>query len=436
METWGLVAFLTLAGLAVVHSLVLSLQTWEHRRYVRNCMRGLGRHDPAGHAAVFVPCKGIDVSLEGNLRALLCQDYPDYDVTFIVESADDPACEVIQRLMAQGPAVASRLIIAGEATRSGQKVHNLRAATARLSPHVEYLAFLDSDARPRREWLSELIGNLNKPNVDAVTGYRWFSPARPSAANHLLYGINCDVMSLLDRNSHHFVWGGSWGIRREAFDSGGLHELWKGTLSDDLVAGRMLRDAGRAVRFVPGCVVASPLNCTMPQMFEFIRRQYLVGKMYARRWWTFALLATTFTNLAWWASLAVLACGVVVGVPPVWIPAAVCATLYLLSVHRGLVRQDLVHTYFPDHQPALRKAGRLDVWASPLVGLVNWLGVFGSMFGWQITWRGIRYHVSPGGRIRAIQRQERPLHVFEAWREEHTQDDGPEREFIPYKRAG
>ena len=74
---------------------------------------------------LITPCKGFDVDLEGNLAALLRQDYPDYEVTFVVESDADPACPVIRRVMAGHPQVAARLLVAGVAHHSGQKVHNL-----------------------------------------------------------------------------------------------------------------------------------------------------------------------------------------------------------------------------------------------------------------------------------------------------------------------
>ena len=408
MESFWFAAYLVLAALAIVQSLLLTVQTWEHRRYARSRMGSPDRHHPTGHAAVVAPCKGIDVELEGNLRTLLRQDYDDYEVTFVVESEEDPAVAVIRRVMAEHPRVAARLVIAGRATQCGQKVHNLRAATAELSPRVEYLAFVDSDARPRREWLRRLIGWLCRGEVGAVTGYRWFVPVRDSAANHLLYSINCGVMSLLGRSSHRLIWGGSWGIRREVFESIGLREAWKGTLSDDLVTSRLLRRAGLAVRFEPACVVASPLDHSLRQMFSFIRRQYTVGRFYLPAWWAFAVLAATFTALAWLGNLAALGWGLVWGIPPVGIPAGVCAVLYLLSVHRGLVRQDLVRTYFPDLGQALRKARRFDVWMNPVVGLVSWLGILGSVFGRGITWRGISYRLSPGGQIGTVRREDEP----------------------------
>ena len=260
MDAYWLTVYLILMGLVIVQSLLLALQTWEHRRYVRSCMRGLERHQPTGRVALFAPCKGLDLELETNLRALMEQDYDDYEITFIVESSDDPACGAIRRAMAGHPWVPARVVVAGRATESGQKVHNLRVATEHISPRIKYLAFVDSDARPRPEWLRMLVARLDEPGWGAVTGYRWFTPERATVANALVYSMNCDVLSLLTRSSHYLIWGGSWAIRREVFEQIGLRDAWQGTLSDDLVASRLMRRAKLAVRFEPACVVASPLD--------------------------------------------------------------------------------------------------------------------------------------------------------------------------------
>jgi cellulose synthase/poly-beta-1,6-N-acetylglucosamine synthase-like glycosyltransferase len=408
MASYWLIAYLVVAGLAILQSALVALQTWEHRRYVRSCIRGPVRHRATGRAAVFAPCKGIDVELEGNLRALFTQDYDDYEVTFIVATADDPACAVIQRLMAEYPAVATRLVVAGRAAASGQKIHNLRAATAWLSPKIEYLAFLDSDSRPRADWLRVMASHLNSRRLGAVTGYRWFIPETDSITNRLLYSINCDIMSLLGRSSHCLIWGGSWGLRREVFESIGLHEAWSGGLADDLLATQQFRRAGLPVRFEPTCVVASPMDYRPRDMFSFARRQYMLGRFYVFDWWVFGLVAATLLNLVWLGNLTAVGCGWLWGLPSPWIPAGVLALLYALSVYRGMVRQDLIQTYFPERQQALRAARRIDVWASPLVGLVNWLAMAGSAIGRSVAWRGICYHVSPAGRVQFVRHEEEP----------------------------
>jgi len=406
MESVWLAAYLVLVLLAIVQAFVLGLQTWEHRRYARSCLRRLDRHHPTGHAVLFAPCKGLDVGLEGNLHALFHQDYDDYELVFIVESEEDPACETIQRVMAGHPSVPSRLVIADHATDTGQKTHNLRVATADLSPEVEYLAFVDSDAGPRPEWLRLLMSVLQQRRWGAVTGYRWFMPVRGSFSNHLLYSMNCDVMALLGCSSHYLIWGGSWGIRRDVFDSIGLRDAWEGTLSDDLIASRTLQRARLPVRFEPACVVGSPLDYSPREMFSFIRRQYLVARFYTPRWWVFALAVATFSNLVWIGNLAALAAGLVCGTPPVWLVLCASLGLYLLAAMRRASRQDLVRTYFPERLGKLRAARRFDIWAGPIVGLVNWLGIIASLFGRHICWRGIRYEIAAGGKVRAIHRED------------------------------
>lgn len=406
MDVYSLSVYLTLSGLAIIWSLLLALQTWEHRRYARSCMRDIPRHQPTGRVALFAPCKGVDIELESNLRALLEQDYDNYEVTFIVESTDDPAYPAIRRAMAAHAWVPTRVVVAGKASESGQKVHNLIVATEHVSRRVKYMAFVDSDARPRPEWLRMMVARLDEPGWGAVTGYRWFTPKKGSVANALVYSMNCDVLSLLTRSSHYLIWGGSWAIRRDVFDAVHLREEWHGTLSDDLVASRVMQRHRMAVRFEPACVVASPLHESFGSAMSFIRRQYLIARLYTFYWWFFSLISATFTNMIWLGNLGVLIWSLFSGSPSPWIPLAVGAIHYLVTVYRGAVRQSLVKTYFPHWEKASRRIQRFDIWANPLVELAHWMGVASASVGRWVNWRGIRYHVLPGGKVQQIVRSD------------------------------
>jgi ceramide glucosyltransferase len=408
MEAYFWILYWIAAAVAIVQSLFLVLQTWEHRRYVRSCMTGWERHQPTGRVLLCAPCKGRDLKLEDNLRAIMEQDYDDYEVAFIVESADDPACPAIRRVMAAHPWLPARLVVAGRATQCGQKVHNLRAATARLSPRIEFLAFVDSDARPRPEWLRMLISRLHRPHMGAMTGYRWFVPERDSAANSLVYSMNCNVMSMLGRNSHYLLWGGSWAIRREVFDRIGLRAAWQGTLSDDLVASRLLSEAKMQVRFEPACVVASPIDYSFPEAISFLRRQYVISRFYSRNWWAFAALAAAFNNFIWLGNLGAAAWGLLSGANWLWVPLAVIGLLYMLTVYRGKMRQDLADLYFPHLHKALRTAKRFDIWFQPIIGLIHGFIVWSAGFGRHVSWRGIRYRLSTDGKIDRAWRSDDP----------------------------
>jgi len=403
---WGI--GLGMAVLGVLQGLLIGLQTWEHRRFARGRLRHKPVDVPRGKVALLVPCRGWDVGLEENLGRLFHQAHENYEVWFIVEDRGDPIFPVVQRVMAAHPHVPSRVILAGRSDRSGQKVHNLRAATEAIPEDIEYLAFVDADARPGTGWLRTLLGRLDQPGVGAATGYRWFVPERPTLANHLLYSLNCNIALLYSRKGPNTIWGGSWAIRRDVFEALRIRDAWDGTLSDDLVANRTVRRAGLHVEFEPACMVGSPLDMGMGPMFSFLRRQYLIGRFYFPLGWMLGFVLISYANLLFLGALAATAWGVASGTPNPLVPASVGLILYALNVARGLIRADLAVRYLPDARRPLAHASRFDAWAGPLVNFVGWLGLIASAFGRQITWRGISYRIFRGGQIRLVRREDPP----------------------------
>src|SRR5436305_5344322 len=80
------------------------------------------------YASIIAPCRGLDQGLRENLAALFRQDYGPYEIIFVTDSADDAALPVIEELRREFEGtekIATRLLMAGPATSSGQKVHNL-----------------------------------------------------------------------------------------------------------------------------------------------------------------------------------------------------------------------------------------------------------------------------------------------------------------------
>ena len=117
--------------------------------------------------SVIAPGRGLEPGLIDNLRPLIAQDYPRYEVLFVFDDARDPAIKIVDELSGT---VATRVIIAGPATDSGQKVHNLRVAVNEIDPQSEVLVFVDTDARPERNWLRQLVAPLADETLGASTG--------------------------------------------------------------------------------------------------------------------------------------------------------------------------------------------------------------------------------------------------------------------------
>lgn len=391
----------TVAG-AAIFSLLLTSQAFEHRRFAR----GRSRHRPTEfrhrHVALFVPCKGVDVDLEANLRPLFEQDYGKYEIVFVVESDDDPACHTIRRVMEQYPGTQSRLVIAGLSTSTGQKVHNLLVATDHLPEHIEVLAFVDADVCPPRDWLSLLTARLDDAPVS--TGYRCFVPKRATLANCILASINGAVVPIMFPGKHHLIWGGSWAITREVFQSSGLRDAWPGTLSDDLIATRVMAQNRQTVSAEPMCMLPSPLDVDWRSMFGFIRRQLIIGRCYVPVHWYALLFGSSVMQGLFWGSLVAALWGLFAGAAWTWQPAVAVGLLYALHLGRAYLRHDASRYYLPYRQDDLAAARRFDIWFGPVAGVVGWLGLVGSAFTRRIVWKGIAYEMRPGGQIKSIVR--------------------------------
>lgn len=409
MISWSL-GYVALVVWAVAQNILHCLQAWEHRRFVRSRVLCKRLHRAKGRVALLAPCKGVDTQMAANLRALFEQDYGNYEILFVVESREDPAADVISNLIEQNPLVSARLIVAGPAVWSGQKVHNLIFATRQLSEDIEYLAFVDSDARPRRQWLSLLMDELVQSDVGATTGYRWFVPRRPTLTNYLLYSIDSPTATFVGPSRHHLVWGGSWAIRRDTFEQLGLRSAWRGTLSDDLVAAQILARTGKRVLFEPSCVLTSPIDMSFRTMFGFVRRQYSLGRIYAPRLWLMSLALSTVSHLALWVS--VLLCCLPLAGAVRFSPLSLCAAsvLYGLYALRAWLRQDASRCFLPAWQAKLRYARLFDICLCPISALVSWAGLISSAVGNRIVWRGISYELSSSGQVLSIKRQAAVAH--------------------------
>ncbi|PYS82353.1 MAG: hypothetical protein DMF70_08125, partial [Acidobacteria bacterium] len=181
----------------------------------------------------------------------------------VSDRAADPALAVVAeafRSFEKPNSPSVRVVIAGEATDSGQKVHNLRLAVGDADPQSAVFAFVDTDARPSLGWLQSLVAPLSDESLGAATGYRWFV-ARGGIAAHLRSVWNASIASALGaQRDKNFCWGGSTAIRRETFERVKVSESWRGTVSDDFTMTRVLQDARLPIKFVPQCLTPSFVN--------------------------------------------------------------------------------------------------------------------------------------------------------------------------------
>jgi cellulose synthase/poly-beta-1,6-N-acetylglucosamine synthase-like glycosyltransferase len=325
---------------------------------------------------VFCPCKGVDAEFEKNIRSILDQDYPHYEVRFVVESAADEAYAALKK---SGPAT---VLVAGHATERGQKVHNLAHAVQRTqatpaNPEDIYV-FCDSDARFPRNWLSKLTAPLTNQNI--ATGYRWYIANRFHLPTLLRSAWNAASVSILGDHNRNFAWGGSMAMHAATFDRLKILEAWRGALSDDYAVTRAAQRAGTKIVFVPECLIPTYGECAWRELLEFTTRQIIITRVYHPGLWRVgfaghvifiaAFLTLPFTNPLLWAAV------------------------YALSTAKAWIRYHAAQTVLPP--PALSNHGWFYILCSPLAALLYLYNMIRSALGTEIVWRQIHYKlVSP-----------------------------------------
>jgi len=398
---WILFLFLGL-GFMQVLSLVNTLRNY---RYVLAKYR---KTDSVcrPNTLVIVPCKGIDCNFRENVRSFYALDYDRYALWFVVGEEHDPAYPVLNELrgqLAPGSAVQDvQIHVAGLSQTCGQKIHNLLYCVDRTAPEVDVLAFADSDIAVRPNWLMRLVWPLRRPKVGVATGYRWFVPAQNNGASLALSALNAKVTQLLGNNRFSQAWGGSMAIRTDLFSQLGIKQVWEKALSDDYSLTYAVRRAGYRIVFVPACVVASDHATTWPGLFEFVRRQFVITRVYSFYTWLFGLVGIFLSVLGLWFPL-VLAVRTwhsrgLLSVSghdylawPLW--AGIVCVVLVSQFIQALLRQSLASRLLSDKAAQLKNAARADIlgfwaWSLMLLGLV-----LSSAVGRTIVWRGIRYRL-------------------------------------------
>jgi ceramide glucosyltransferase len=204
---------------------------------------------------VIRPVKGTDVEQAENFRAALDTGYPgEVETTFVFEDENDPAYplarDAIEAHRASGGHGNAGIVFAGEppAGRTG-KINNMIVGVAGATG--EFIAFGDSDSRPDKEVLRNVIEHLVG---DASAGAGFAPPITPGpirTAGDVGHDVvlNALLVAYMEAQmGRHrelpFLMGQLMVFRKEALDAIGGVECADGQLVDDMFLGARIVDAG------------------------------------------------------------------------------------------------------------------------------------------------------------------------------------------------
>jgi hypothetical protein len=347
--------------------------------------------------AVIIPVRGASPNLAKLWKALCGQSYPKFRVLFAVESEDDPAHRALKSLIARARRPPAQIVVAGLAHDEGQKVHNQRAAMARLRRGDKIVVFADADVAPTPQWLDEIADLLATRSAMIVSGYRWMVPGDRRLATAFACAINDAVASQPRLSVLSLAWGGTLAVWRETLERIDADGTLKGSLNDDLRLTRAAADAGSVVETPPHMLLRTAVGFGWRELIEFGRRQYIQIRIYAPEFWGFAALATTIPVLGWAFALPLALSG---DLPAIGVLAAAIA----LHQARVTLRLEIPRTLWGVEQD--RTVTLLDRWAAPISTLIHAALIWSTLFARTLRWGGRLYRIDAPQRVRILERDQ------------------------------
>jgi cellulose synthase/poly-beta-1,6-N-acetylglucosamine synthase-like glycosyltransferase len=339
---------------------------------------------------LIMPCKGIDLGLEANIRAALQQDYPSYKMVIVTDTVQDDAFSLAQSILLKDHSSLAELRISEPIGHCSGKVAALLTALSKTKGQADVYAFLDCDGWIPSNWLAELVEPLVDKTIGATTGFRWYLPSEGGFWSHLESVWNASGSNLLFDERYNFPWGGAMAVRSETLDQIKIGEVWANAISDDLTINQALRRHGLRIRFLPQCTVATYSKTTAASFLEWATRQTALTRSLNPRLWYYALVAYAFLDLAFILGVIASVLGAFLGVS--WlISALMLLAPTVLGTLRSLQRCATFRRALPHLGQELSRGCLPQASASFFVPWIMTYCIIRSAHAREIEWRGRKY---------------------------------------------
>src|SRR5262245_37022364 len=128
---------------------------WSASRRLRVPTLALSEYGSGAPVTIIRPVCGVDPTDEQTLRSTFELAYPSYEMLFCCAYADDHACALVRRLIAEYPAARARLLIGDERVSQNPKLNNV-AKGWREASH-EWIVIADSNVLMPPDYIGRLL---------------------------------------------------------------------------------------------------------------------------------------------------------------------------------------------------------------------------------------------------------------------------------------
>ncbi len=383
--------------------LVVGLQLHWIRRFAR-LYPVHSRPTPASEAlprvGVLLPVRGADPSLRDCLLGLLTQDYPHYDIYIVVDSLDDPAWEIVRKVLQEHPSAQVHVdLLRSHRDTCSLKVSALLQAIGELDPGCQAVAMIDADVIPPAGWLRALVEPLSDPAVGATSGVRWFDPGDNQWGT--LVRAHWNAAACTQMHALEIPWGGSMALRADVFRSPTFLNSWAVSLCDDTGVSPVLRQLGLRLQIVPAVTMMNHETIALRPCFSFVRRQVLSARLYHPAW-------PIILAIGLLSGGTLLAGGVLLLLALIWGAwgAALCAGLTVavhLGLGCGLVRLDGRIRQLVQNQTTPPAVSAKALLALLHTHVVYFAALVTAALLRRVDWRGVTYEVAGPWKVRLVE---------------------------------
>lgn len=334
---------------------------------------------------ILIPLCGADFKALDNYGSLCRQDYPQFQIVFGVQDPGDSSIEVVRHLMERFPEKDIALVVSEETLGENPKVSNLHNMFSQAKN--EHIVIMDSDVRVGSDFLRSILAEFRNGEVGLVTcPYRAAeAPNLPSTFEAI--GITGDFMPgvfvarLLEGVT--FALGAAMLTTRERLLSIGGFAAFADDLADDYMLGNLINKAGHEVRLSRYVVGTMPVHSSFRAVVRHQVR-WARGTRICRPLSYAGIIITHGTALG---LLSMAAAGF--STPSIGLLFLALAARLTMAWTVGV---------------SLMKDAILarNLWLLPLRDLLGFSIWCASFFGNTVEWRGKRFRLIRGGRLRPL----------------------------------
>lgn len=220
-----------------------ALFEWNLRVYRRFSSKPLASYP---RVSVLVPCRNEEKRLESNLRSLLSQDYPDFEVVVLDDNSTDATPDILKRLSAQDPRLQT---LTGRPLPPGWQGKNFACHQLSEAASGEWLLFVDADTFHDPQMLKRALQEAADRRAALVTTFprQIFHSAGDELTVPLMFFILLTFLPMFFTDKKIPVARGAFAtacgqfllIRRDAYRAAGGHAAVGARISEGpLLAGR------------------------------------------------------------------------------------------------------------------------------------------------------------------------------------------------------